>query len=315
MAEYIAKVIKNRSEVLFLVKLFIILAAFVFIYNKLFAANGFALISEGFASVFSFHSILLLLSVPLLGVFNWGLEALKWKYISGKFQPLDFMAAYKGVITGIPIGLITPNRIGEYGGRIIYLNRENRIKGIVGAVTGNISQMLATCLFSLPGLFIFFSGNQYSYLKLPALVLAVLLVIFYFAIRKLPEFLKSKVFRFLAIVKQYKTKYLSVLLLLSSIRYLVFLAQFYLLLSACDVALSLKEVFVFLPLVFLAISIIPGFALTEWGIRGSASLFFIGSISSNHAGILAAATLLWIFNIALPALFGTVFLAKVQIEE
>jgi hypothetical protein len=310
MAQVTAKVIKNPTGILFLLKLLIISSAFIFLYRKLFISNQFSEISEGFSTGISVFSLPLLALVPLLGIFNWGLEAFKWKSIAQKLQPLSFASAYKGVVSGITIGLVTPNRIGEYGGRVLYLKSENRIKGVVGAVTGNVSQLLVTLLFSFPGIILFFSAHELRIWLLPALLLFVVLFFLFFNVRRISGMLGGKFINVLSFLKEFSLQHLILIFSLSVLRYFIFLTQFYLLLLVFNVVLSLNDVFIFLPLVFLAISLIPGFALTEWGIRGSASLFFIGMVSSNTVGILAAAGLLWIVNIALPSIVGTMFLAK-----
>ncbi|MDQ3190261.1 MAG: hypothetical protein M3Q58_01570, partial [Bacteroidota bacterium] len=107
------------------------------------------------------------------------------------------------------------------------------------------------------------------------------------------------------------------LILLSSFRYLIFFLQFYILLLIFNIELQYTDAMILLPVIFLVISIIPSFAIVEWGVRGSAALFFISAVSANSSGILAAATLLWLINIALPAIIGAVFITnhKLSINE
>ncbi len=67
---------------------------------------------------------------------------------------------------------------------------------------------------------------------------------------------------------------------------------------------------IMIALTFFAIAAIPTFALTEIGVRGSAALAFIGLISDNDTGIVAASFSLWLVNIALPAMAGVPFVFK-----
>src|SRR5512135_2918364 len=52
---------------------------------------------------------------------NWGIEARKWQVLLRTMQPFNFFTAYKSVLSGVTLSINTPNRIGEYGGRILYV--------------------------------------------------------------------------------------------------------------------------------------------------------------------------------------------------
>jgi hypothetical protein len=61
---------------------------------------------------------------------------------------------------------------------------------------------------------------------------------------------------------------------------------------------------------YLAMAVIPTFALTEIGVRGSTAIFFIGLFSTNISGILSASIFLWIINLAVPAIIGSFLFSK-----
>ena len=61
---------------------------------------------------------------------NWGIEARKWQVLLRTLQPVSFFTAYKSVLSGVTLSINTPNRIGEYGGRILYVQEGKRIKAI-----------------------------------------------------------------------------------------------------------------------------------------------------------------------------------------
>ena len=81
----------------------------------------------------------------LLFVFvNWGIEARKWQLLMKAVQPMSFITAFKSVLCGVTLSLNTPNRMGEYGGRILFVKEGNRIKAIAlihcrryGAINNN----------------------------------------------------------------------------------------------------------------------------------------------------------------------------------
>ena len=96
--------------------------------------------------------LLLVLALMLL---NWGIEARKWQLLMRHLQPFSISTAFKSVLAGSSITVLTPNRIGEYGGRILYVKAENRIKAISLTIVGSISQLLITLLMGCLGLLFF----------------------------------------------------------------------------------------------------------------------------------------------------------------
>jgi uncharacterized membrane protein YbhN (UPF0104 family) len=62
-----------------------------------------------------------LVAVVLLMIVNWSVEAFKWKISVAKIQPISFFKAFKAVLSGISFSVSTPNRVGEYLGRVLLL--------------------------------------------------------------------------------------------------------------------------------------------------------------------------------------------------
>ncbi|MGH2649288.1 MAG: lysylphosphatidylglycerol synthase domain-containing protein, partial [Ginsengibacter sp.] len=109
---------------------------------------------------------------------NWGFEAKKWQVLLKSLQPVSFFTAYKSVLSGVTLSINTPNRIGEYGGRILYVQEGKRIKAISLSIAGSISQLIITLMMGCFGLvyIIFSQGNNYTLVMgLPAFWLKTLL--------------------------------------------------------------------------------------------------------------------------------------------
>jgi hypothetical protein len=60
-------------------------------------------------------------------------------------------------------------------------------------------------------------------------------------------------------------------------------------------------------------AVLPTIAIAEIGLRGSVSLHFLGLLSDNTAGILAATVAIWLINLVLPAAIGSILLLGVKI--
>ena len=62
---------------------------------------------------------------------------------------------------------------------------------------------------------------------------------------------------------------------------------------------------------YLFITFVPSFAAAELGVRLGVAIGFIGLLTPNIGGVVSAATMLWICNIALPTLLAAWIKVKV----
>ena len=93
----------------------------------------------------------LCLSVLLMFI-NSSLESLKWYLLTNSVEPVGYARVLASYLAGISFSIITPNRIGEYPGRILYLGRSNTFRYINVSVLGIMAQLSGIYLFGLVGL-------------------------------------------------------------------------------------------------------------------------------------------------------------------
>jgi len=267
---------------------------------------------------------LLLIAVLSLMIINWTIETFKWQKLILPLQSIAFANSFKAVIAGISIGLFTPNRVGEIGGRILFLEKGNRTAGAFLSAIGSFAQFVATILMGIIGfvlfLLLFPEKTHINPIlnKSLAIILTFLLFVLiwsYYNIKRIVpwlltfSFFKKREDSFLAISKL-PGKTSTTILALSILRYIVFFIQFFLLLRLFNVPISLIEGFVSISMTYLFMTIIPTTTLLELGLRGSMAILFIGLFSENIIGIVLASMVLWIINIAVPAVAGTFYLVK-----
>jgi hypothetical protein len=126
--------------------------------------------------------------------------------------------------------------------------------------------------------------------------------------------------RHLAVFSHFRPRDMVYAIGMSFLRYLVFTTQFLFLLHIFSVPVPVFDGVIITSLIFFVLSIVPTVTLTELGIRDSVAVYFFGiyfSPASGMAdsilfGILSAATLLWIINLAIPALIGTFFVFRLN---
>ena len=104
------------------------------------------------AQLASSEVIWLCIAIALMP-FNWLTETLKWHQILRRYEGQSLAKAYQAVLAGVSFSLFTPNRVGEYGGRILFISPENRWKAVIINLVGNFSQIVVLISFGLFGAF------------------------------------------------------------------------------------------------------------------------------------------------------------------
>lgn len=316
----------------------ILVAAYGFIYHQLFSEQGLNKITTLQEQFFRLGSEKILIGVIfVLMLLNWCTETIKWKYLVRRIETIRFFVAVKAVLTGITISTFTPNRIGEYFGRAFILKKANPVEAIILTIVGSMSQLLVTILMGTGALLLLLPQFAVHIGRWPAvlypgiitsiLLLDVGLILIYLNVgAKWPlarYFLKHnwrKAYSYLSVISRIRRKELAYVLLLSFLRYGIFFTQFFISLRLFGVLISLNEAMLLLPVIYLALAVIPTIALTELGVRGSVAIFVIGSFLAVHGSqsgqwdtaVLSAATLIWIINLAIPALVGAFFVFNLR---
>ena len=268
-----------------------------------------------------------LVATVLLMFANWGIETIKWKLAVQKIQQIDFFTAFKAVLSGVAVSVTTPNRVGEYLGRVLYMEDGKRIKAISLTIAGSMSQLIITLGMGLGGLLILrwpveHSGMISSFwidvLLYGVIVAMIILTLFYF---KLP-WLVSRIDRFpgnkkynwiIEALEDFNATLLLQLLSLSAVRFFVFIVQYYLLFRLFDVPVSLGQCWSAVSVSFLVMAVIPTIALfTDLGLRGKVSLKLLGLFSSNSLGIGLTAVSIWFINLIIPALAGSLLILSIK---
>lgn len=255
--------------------------------------------------------VLLISLLPL----NWLLEAGKWKLLLRKIEPVSWLHAVRSVMTGVTVSFLTPNRVGEFAGRVMHLRSGYRIKAAIASVIGSMNQLLITVVAGGIGLLFslqeFVQSNEpLRYVMLVLITVAIIsLLISYFRIRVLSTLSENfyflrKLSLYTRIFEIYTSDELRKITMMSAMRYLIFTFQFWLALGIFGVDLPVGETFRLLSLIYLVMAIVPTIALSELTVRGSVALYFLAPVAGNSAGILAGSTLIWFVNLAVPALVG-----------
>lgn len=274
----------------------------------------------------------MLWAVFALMFINWGIEARKWQVLLKPLEKISWLKAYQATFAGLAFAVNTPNRIGEYGGRIIYISESNRLKAVSLTVVGSMSQLLVTLLAGCVGLAYLlnlsqsiraemFTSSVIFWIQVMLYVITVLVLIgflFYFRlgwmikiIDRVPAF--SRVVPYINVLEGLTPNHLLRILSLSCTRYLVFVSQYILMIRLMQVDVSVWQAFWLVTVIYLVLALVPTIALAEIGLRGKISLELFGLVSVNNIGIVAATVGIWAVNLIIPALIGSLFVLRIKI--
>ena len=269
-------------------------------------------------------------AVVILSFFNWGIEARKWQVLLKPVQQMSFFRAYKSVLSGVALSLNTPNRMGEYGGRILYVKEGSRITAIALSIAGSISQLILTLIMGCGGLiYLLYFQTDYTgpvmglslfwieVLLLISCVAAALFILFFFRLSWLTRLIEKipsakRLIRYINVLEKFTPKLLLRLLSLSFFRYLVFVIQYILLLQVLQVEISWIASFWIISILFLVLAIVPSFAIADLGIRGKFSTELLTLYSANVVGILGTTFGIWFINLFIPALTGSILILSIK---
>ncbi|MFX6258723.1 hypothetical protein ABTF80_21960, partial [Acinetobacter baumannii] len=67
-------------------------------------------------------------------------------------QPVSFGKAYKAIFAGQAFAFNTVNSVGEFLGRMFYLDDGNRLRSISLTMVGSLSQLIVTFIMGIAGL-------------------------------------------------------------------------------------------------------------------------------------------------------------------
>ena len=272
--------------------------------------------------IFSHTGSAFYLSACVLFMFlNLGLECLKWNILANYVSPEKLERIVASYLSGLAFSIITPNRLGEYPARIFYLGKGQTLRYINVAVFGVLAQLFTVFAFGLAGL-------SYYLLRFPSItsqlatllcaVGCVLLIIVYIKHQSwLPGLSKYKFAnRFILygkLLKKISTNRRFTILGITILRYLIYSAQYLFLLRWMNIDIPWMDGFCLVTLFFWILSVVPSLALGELGVRTGLGWYLFHSFTNNTAGIVVATAGIWLLNIILPAIVGSLLIFRMKI--
>lgn len=302
--------ISHKAKQFFLVtvKLLIVSGAIYYIYWHF---NGDKKID--FNQIKGYLDLKTFLILTLFSSLNWTLEIFKWRHLVSSLKEISFFEAMEQSLGSLTASIFTPNRIGEYGSKALYFPKENTKQILLLNFIGNSGQMLITTIFGVVGILLCSFDITESMLwfsfkiNLKTLFLAILItisVIYYFKNYGFYGFSIKKLF--LKIVN-FNYGFHRNNLWFSMMRYIVFCSQFLFLLLLFDIDIAIDILIGTIFTMYFLASIIPTIHFLDVAVKGSVALFLFSQLGIEDWKIAAIISIMWIFNLVLPLLVGSIF--------
>lgn len=298
------KVQKNYRILQALLSLVIFFALVWFVYRNY---GSFKQVLTFQAIQWKYVAFAMILLLP-----NLGIEALKWFILNRLYyQPLTYSESFFAVIVGNATAFITPQKLGDYVGRTLFIPSEHKAKGVAMTFMSRLHQLGATLLFGLLAAITLDLSLQLNFLIL------LTLVGFYIGVYFLPKLLSLlKIFfalhwKFAFPEISFKTHL--IIILLSILRFVIFLIQY----AFCLYAFGLEYelLWAYCSLIFLCKSIIPSIAFSELGIREGIAMWIFQTLTPlKLTPVFMATFLLFVVNTLFPTLIGSWFLSFVKLK-
>ncbi|TDE15335.1 lysylphosphatidylglycerol synthase domain-containing protein [Dyadobacter psychrotolerans] len=318
---------RSLRKLLWAGKLLVTLLILSYIYNTFRnEQKGIADVAHVFSKILIPANWLKLTCMVLLVPVNWALESLKWKQLAQRVVVLSFWDAFRGILTGLAIGVAAPAQLGDTVGRIAVLKSDNRLKAIGAALVSNGIQFYVSVLAGAIGWIVTrkqlpISNSAANLLDLLLGLTVLIGVVLMVSRKKLVYWHPSnkylqKIQSYLHIVGVYTTSDLLKATTYGTLRYLVFLTQFILAISFFDFPLDYFELASCVSLVFLAKTLIPAVnVIGDLGLREFTALFVFKQYNLPAEEIITATFLIWAINVLGPILVGIVLVWKYKFKS
>lgn len=260
---------------------------------------------------------------------NWLLEAMKWRRLTRAFANYSLWHTFQAILAGVTVGIFTPNRVGEYGGRMLLVKAKDNWRAVISTMVGSLAQLLVLLSVGLLGGIYFIS----HYLKIQQKEIIWLLAIgsftvvamcwCFFKIRYIIIFLRKfsfskrieKYIQQLAVLEQYEAKDLSIAIGFSIMRYLVYSTQYYLMLRFFDIEVGVLTTYAGIATIYLIQSSIPLPPYLDLLARGEVALFVWSVFTNDEIAILGSTFTLFVLNLVVPSLFGLLVIFRTNVAR
>lgn len=292
---------KKQKTIFIFLKLILLLVVIFFFYfqfKKVNWSNQTIYVENPFSLLF------VLLLVPVNWFFEWRKWLLTLSVVDVYAKPATKIHAF---FAGIVTGMLTPNMLGNFIGRIYYFDRNHRIALVVLTLVTNYAQFIASVFLGIIALLILHKSPwdlDIAQLNWVFIALAIFFLLIYFNFEWVFKYIKRKTRMYLLIRNlQRRRAFRWKILGLSMLRHAVFTLQFSLMLSAFGEDFSFQNM-LWIWQFYLWLTLAPSLFLGKLAIRESVAIWVLTAAGMGELTIVISSFLIWVFNLLLPTVIG-----------
>jgi len=278
---------------------------------KLFIENDVQLLfSELLTRLWGGNSGLLLLALLLMPL-NWMIEVQKLYVLQA--GAVDWRLCGRAVLSGISLGVVTPARLGEYAGRLLVVEKRFRGTTMVATFLMSLSQLSVTLGLGLVAFILLMENHtMLNKIKLTWVVVSivvglVIVVICYVSWSSLKSRIRESRLGSnfaAALTTPPSVSMLTLIMGLSTVRYLVYMFQYVILLLYFGVDFPFGILALHVVVIFLVQSLVPLPPVASLVSRSSVAVLILAPLGINEMVIMTASIAIWIINLMIPAFCG-----------
>ncbi len=293
---------KYHKVILTFLKLLISFVAVYYLWHHRYLQN----LWHGYAEFWSIRFVIILLMFSML---NWFFEIKKWQFLAGEIQNISYIEGAKQSLVSFALSLLTPNRVGEYGVKVLFYEKKD-YKSVLGlTLIGNVSQFFITLLAGLLGLlfayycgflknlvyFNSFSGHYWQFIMMLTIGLLIIGAIFYL----LKKYRQNPVFQ---------SKLWAKSNVYALLRYIIFSTQFVWLLLYFKIDYGLFTLYAAVSLVYLFATFIPILSFLDWAVKGNVAIWIFSALHVEGVLVFKIVAIMWFFNFFFPFIVGLIWM-------
>lgn len=242
---------------------------------------------------------------------NWLLEAVKWRSLLAIHLRVSFVYVLRAVMGGVALSIFTPGRIGEYGGRLMFMPAEAKWPVVISTLVGSYSQNLIAFSTGILSCILLFPGFLLA--KIFGLIsIGVALYIFFKLSKVILQIstwrihsIFTRIALYLRYIDDYKPKVLTKVLCIALLRYFIYTIQYVLILHAFEPDIQPIHLLLGISAIFLFQTLFPLPPGADVMARANLGLILWSGTGMSELSISLASLIIWLINLLIPALIGS----------
>ena len=308
-------VLKNRSTNFILKALILIGVCWAF-YHQTLGKDNVAEMWSAFQRQLSEGNLFWLGLAVLLLPLTYQVEVWKWRLAISRIVQPTYKQIVKSILAGTALSFWTPGQIGDYGGRLLFIETKKKWDVILATGVANIAQRLAIITIGGVGVvyYLFFYSDITGYALwitlLLYLAIAILTWFIYFNVDIVKPILRrirlfnKKNEAALETLNNFSTQELWRLLLSAASKFMIYSFQYYCLLQFFGIQGSFLTLYLLILADFAIQLVLPIPPFLRLILRGPVAIAIWAALTTNEISILAVSYGLFALNVLLPSLIG-----------